>query len=152
MQRGGDGHGVSEAECVEAAELAGLLWRVELVGDEYDVAIFAAEGSRDVLVEGHDALWGVDDEEDEGGLGDGVADLVFDVVGEVVDVLDAHAAGVDHFDPAPVELDGGGYSVSRDAGSGVDDGDPPPGKGVQKRALADVRPADDGDNGQGHSD
>ena len=71
-------------------------------------------------------------------------------VGEVVHVLDAHAAGVDQLEEAVADLDERGDAVARDAGRRIDDGDAPAGQPVEQRRLADIGPADDGDDGYSH--
>ena len=122
---------------------------VGLVGDADDRLVERAQPLGDLLVERHDAVADVDDEEDDGGRVDGELDLPLDVGGEVVDVHDAHAAGVDQFEEAVAGLDDGGDAVAGDAGGRIDDGDAPAGEPVEQRRLADVRPADDRDDRQG---
>src|SRR5207237_1373547 len=73
-------------------------------------------------------------------------DLPLHLVGEVVDVGEAHAAGVDQLEEPAVGLDQRGHPVARDAGGRVDDGDAPARQPVEQRRLADVGPAHDGND------
>ena len=57
------------------------------------------------------------------GLIDGGVDLLFDCGGEVVHVVDAHAAGVDQLEEAVADLDEVVDAVAGDAGRRIDDGD-----------------------------
>ena len=82
------------------------LERVALVGDADDRLVDGAQPLGDFLVERRQAGAGIDDEQDDVGLVDGDLDLPFDVGGEVVDVLDADAAGVDQLEEAVAGLDG----------------------------------------------
>src|SRR5580704_16121307 len=82
--------------------------------------------------------------EDDGGLVQGVGDLLLDVGGEVVDIQVAHAAGIDQLKPARADLHSRGNAVARDAGRGVDDGDAPSGKPVEQGGFTNVGTADDG--------
>ena len=75
-------------------------------------------------------------------------DLVVDVFGELVGVDEAVAAGVDELDPVVVDLQRHGDAVAGDAGHVLDDADALAGQRVEEAALADVGPADDGDNGE----
>ncbi len=84
------------------------------------------------------------------GLAQGDLDLVFDILGQVVDVLDAHAARVDHLQIAIADVDGRRQAIARDAGRGIDDGDAPARQPIEKRRFAHVGPTDDGDLRNGH--
>ena len=104
----------------------------------------------DDLVEGHDAVADIDDEEHDGRFVDGDADLPLDFVREIVDVLDAHAAGVDEFEEAVAHAHGRGDAVARHPGRRFDDADAPPGQHVEERRFADVRPAHDSHHRKSH--
>ena len=79
---------------------------------------------------------------------------LLDVLGEVVAVDHADAAGVDQLEEPGIgvvaDLDQGADPVAGHARHVVDDGDPASGEPVEQRRLADVRPADDDDLGEGH--
>ncbi len=111
-----------------------------LVGDEQHRLVDAAQAAGDLLVEGHQAVAGIDDEQDQVGLVDGDVDLAFDVAGQIVDVLDAHAAGVDDFEVAIADLDGCRQAIAGHAGRGIDDGDAPARQPIEERRFADVGP------------
>jgi hypothetical protein len=97
-----------------------------------------------------DALPRVHEEDDQVRLGHAVGDLVLDVLGELIDVLDAYAAGIDQLDVALADGARRGDPVPRDAGRRVHDRDPVPDQAVEQAALADVRPAHDGDGRKAH--
>ena len=148
---GRERHRLAEAELCELRRLGLVARVVDLVGDHDDGLAERPQAVRDNLIERGPAGEGVDDEQDDVGAPEGTADLLLDVGLEVVVVDDADAAGVDELEVVLVVLDDHGDAVARDAGSRVDDADPLAGEDVQQRALADVRAANDGDNGQRHS-
>ena len=114
--------------------------------DGFDSA-FAQEGG-DFLVSGGEAVLAIDEEEDEVGLAEGQIDLMADVVGQLVGIDEAEAAGVDEFDPAVADLEGGGDAIARDSWGILDDADELVGEPVEKAAFADVGAADDRDYGE----
>src|SRR5262249_5348112 len=77
-------------------------------------------------------------------------DLLFDLGGEVIDVLDTHPAGVYQFEEAILNLDQGSQSVTRDSGRRVNDGNALSSQPIKQRGLADVGAANDGNLGNGH--
>ena len=137
----------AEAVEVERERLAGRA--VHLVGEHEDRAREPRQHrARQLLVERRQALDGVGHEEDDVGVGERGGGLVADldrhrVVGEEVE-----AAGVDDRERHPVPLRDGVLAVAGDPGLVVDDGLAPPHEAVEERGLADVRPADDGHDGQ----
>jgi hypothetical protein len=132
------------AQLVELVRLAVQLGVVGLVGQAQHRHADVAKPLGHLLVQGGDTLPGVHHEEDEGRRLDGHLDLLLDGFGQVVDVLDAHAAGVDQLHEALAELDELGQAVARHARRRIDDGDPASRKPVQHARLAHVGPADDG--------
>ena len=76
--------------------------------------------------------------------------LVFDFLGEIVDVVDAHSARVDQFEKTVVGLHQVRDAIAGDAGGGLDDRNPLAGQPVEQRALPHVGTADDDDFGNGH--
>ncbi len=72
-------------------------------------------------------------------------DLLLDLLGQIVDVLDADPAGIDQFDEALAELNEVGDAIAGHAGGRIDDGQPLAGEPVEKARLAHIGPADDGD-------
>ena len=88
----------------------------------------------------------IDHEHDDVRLGDGQPGLLLDAELDGVVGVDLEPAGVDEHEPAAVPLGipvqpvaGGAGAVLHDRGARTDDA-------VEQRALADVRPADDGDD------
>ena len=136
-----------EGEELPALVLAAVV--VGLVGDDDDVVAAAPQpvGDRLVVV-GHPDR-GVDDEQHDVGVAHGRLDLAADLHLEVAAARHP-PAGVDdperHAEPLGLER----LAVAGDAGPVLDDrrllADDP----VEQRALADVGPADDGDDG-GHA-
>src|SRR5947208_2415558 len=59
------------------------------------------------------------------------------------------AAGVHQLEVPALGFEEGGDAVAGDAGRGINDADPPAGQAVEQGRLADVRAADDGDEGYG---
>ena len=79
-----------------------------------------------------------------------VCDLLLDVLGEVVDVLDAHAAGIDDLEVSLVLVQQIRQAIARHAGRGIDDRQPLSGKPIEQARFADVRAADDDNLRDGH--
>ena len=73
---------------------------------------------------------------------DGRLDLALDLLGKVVGVLDAHAAGVDQFGEAAADVDQVRNAVAGDAGRRIDNGKSLPGEPVEDARLAHVGTAD----------
>ena len=137
----------AEAVEVQRERLAGRA--VHLVGEHEDPAGKPRQHrARQLLVERRQPLDGVGHEQDDVGVGKRGGGLVADldrhrVVGEQIE-----AAGVDDREGHPVPLRDGVLAVAGDPGLVVDDGLAPPHETVEERGLADVRPADDGHDGQ----
>ncbi len=74
----------------------------------------------------------------------------FDLLGQIVDVLDSQPAGVDQLKIPIVFVEQILDAVARHAGRRIDDGNQSAGKPVEERTLPDVRTTDDGDLGDGH--
>src|SRR5262249_11132278 len=90
---GADANQLGPADLVEL----GGLWLqgrgVAFVGDQDDRFSHVAQPAGNLLVERHQAGADVNHEEDNGSLVEGGLDLAFDLDGEVIAVLNAHAAG-----------------------------------------------------------
>jgi hypothetical protein len=123
---------------------------VAFVGDEDDWLVHAAQPLGHFVIERHPARADIDDEHDDARFLDGPIDLPLDVLGQVVAVFDAHAAGINQLNVAIAQWQGNGNAVTRHARGRVDDGNPLADNAVEKAALADVRASDDGDNRQTH--
>ncbi len=131
-----------------AVELVGLTVQsgmIGLVGHADHGHLHISQPLVHLAVQRHHALAGIDDEEDHRGRIDGRVDLLLDLLGEVVDVLDAHSAGIDQFDEPLAELDEVRLAVACHPGGGVDDGQTLPREPVEEARFAHVGPADDGD-------
>ena len=153
---GRDGDRLAAPELVELAPPVVHLRGVGLVHDQDDRRVDVAEPLRDLLVEGHHAVADIDDEEDQVGLGQRRLDLTVDVVGQVVAIDHADAAGIDQLEVAGVllvaDVPQGPHPIARDPRHVIDDGDPTAGEPVEQRRLADVGPSHDHDFGNGHDD
>ncbi len=147
---GADAERLAAAEPVELVGLAVERFGIGLVGQQDDRALHGAEPLGDVLVERQHPLAGVDDEQDHGGRIDRQGDLVLDVLGEVVHVGEAHAAGVDQLEEPVVVAHQVGEPIAGDAGLVVDDGDADAREPIEHAAFADVGPTDDDDLGNAH--
>ena len=91
----------------ELVELVGLAFQpgvVGLVGHANHRHLHVPQPIGHLAVQRRDAVAGIDDEEDHGGRIDGRLDLLLDLLGQIVDVLDAHPAGIDQFDKPLAEL------------------------------------------------
>ena len=121
------------AELVKLGRLRIDIIGIALVGEAEDRFADVPQPFGDFLVERRQPSPAIDHEEDHVGLVDGNLDLPFDVGGEVIDVLDADAAGVDELEEAILDVDQGGDAIARDAGGGIDDGDAPAREPVEQR-------------------
>ena len=148
--QGADADQLAAAELVELGRLRFEGRRVALVGDANDRFCHITQTAGHFLVQRRRAGAGVHDEQEDVGLVDGGLDLAFDVLGEVVHVGVAHAAGVHQFDEAVADLQQRGHAVARHAGGRLDDGDAPAGQPVEQRRFADVGPSDDGHDRYSH--
>ena len=88
----------------------------------------------------------VHDEDDDVGLGDGEAGLLLDRGLDQVVGVELEAAGVDEDEATAVPLGVAVEPVAGRVGAVLDDGRAAADDPVEERALADVRPADDGDD------
>ncbi len=133
------------AQLIELVGLAFQAGVVGLVGHANHRHLHITEPFGDLAVQRRDAFAGIDDEEDHRRRINGRLNLFFDVLGQVVDVLDAHAAGIDQFDESFAELRKVRDAIAGHAGLRIDDGQPLAGKPVEKTRLAHIGPAHDGD-------
>ena len=143
--RGRDGHRVAEPEPVEVVREREVARRVDLVRDEHDGHVAAAQEVGDLLVARPHAGTRVDDEHRDLRVGQRGARLVLDRDGERVLVVEVHAAGVDQRERAPVPVGLELLAVARDARALVHDRLARLGEAVHQRRLAHVGVADDGD-------
>ena len=148
--QGGDGMHLFKSKGREVVNLIGDRCGVGLVGDEVDWLSGLMEVAGNLLIEGDDALANVDHQQNhvgglngDGGLVDGGGD---DYVVGFLAGHEADAAGIDEREGAAQPLDLGADTVAGDAGPVVNDGDAAAGDAVEKRGLADIGSADDGDD------
>ncbi len=99
---------IDRRAAAELVEFLGEVFEMRFVGlvdDEDDRPVDVAETLGDLLVERHEPLAAIDHEEDEVGLLHRGLDLLLDVVGQVVAIDHADAAGIDQLDEtAPLLL------------------------------------------------
>ena len=132
----------------ELVELVGLAFQpgvVGLVGHADHRHLDVAEPLGHLAVQRRHAFAGIDDKQDHRGRVDGRLDLLLDFLGQIVDVLDAHAARIDQFDEPLAELGEVRDAIAGHAGRRIDDGQPLAGEPVEKARLAHIGPAHDGD-------
>ena len=77
-------------------------------------------------------------------------DLRFNIRGQVIDIDDPVAPGIRQLKSVPAVFDRNADAVTRDPGGRIHNGNEPVGQHVQQAGLADIRPADDGDEWQRH--
>ncbi len=123
--------------------------RVHLVGGDQNGFAAAAQAAGNFAVERHDAFLHVDDQHDDIRRFDGQFHLfergLDDDVAGFFAAQQTDAAGVHEREGVPAPLGLGGDAVARDAGLVMHDGDAPSDDAIEQRGLADIRPADNGD-------
>ena len=125
--------------------------RVRLVERDQHAAARLAEQLRDVAVDRCEALANVEQEDDHVGLVDRDPGLGFDRrTRRVLPSVQVEARRVDDRELATPPLGNAVKAVSGEARLRVDDRLPPTDHAVEKRRFADVRSADDRDDGPGH--
>ena len=151
---GGDRNRLASTELVEFSAPLVDLGIVGLVHHQDDRRLEVTQPLGDLLVQGHQLVADVHDEEDQAGLVHGRVDLPVDVLAQIVAVDHADAAGVDQLEEPRIlvvaDLRQRPDPVAGDPGQVIDDGDPPPRQPVEQRRLADVRSAHDHDLGESH--
>ena len=130
-------------EAVESVGLGLQRRRVGLVDHQHDGHGDVPQPFGHGLVQRDGPLAAIDDEQHDLGGIDRRLNLVLDLIGQVVDVFDAHAAGIDQFGETAVEIDQMGDAVARDPGRGIDDGKPLAREPIEDARFAHVGPADD---------
>ena len=144
-----DRHRFAEAE-VEAFERTRRARpALALVGDEDGRLGGAPQQVDEGAVGRHHAGAGVDDEEHRIGRRDRGFGLGAHAAGQAFARRLFEAGGVDDGEGEIAEMGGGFTPVAGNARGVVDEREPPAGKPVEQRRLADIRPADDGD-GKAH--
>ena len=96
-----------------------VLGAVDLVGDDQDRHLGAAQRLRQLGVSGAHPGAGVDDEQDDVGLGHPEPRLALDVAGQLVLVGEVDAAGVEQLEGDSVPLAADPLAVAGDARLGV---------------------------------
>ena len=103
------------------ADLTGGVHHVDLVSQQNHRLFLFSQEPGYMQVKRRNPFTSVDHKEDQCGLRYSACDLVFDLVGQVVDIFDTHTAGVDQFDEPRTDINGHRHPVARDTGCGVDD-------------------------------
>ena len=137
----------AEAELVDLAQQRRFGHAFGLVGSDQNLLPRAAQVTRDVVVVGRDAGAQIDDEDDRVGLGDGLLGLARHLAHDAGRVLGLEAAGIDDDELVPADLRVAVVAIARQAGEVGDDRVARLGQAIEERRLADVRPADQGDDG-----
>ena len=120
---------------------------VSLVDDHDDRLGRAAQLVGKFFVGGGDALFTVDNEDDDVGLFHGDLSLGANLRAAAGRFAHLDTAGVDQRVGAPVPFAVGVQSVTGDAGHVLDDGDAPADKAVEKGGFADIGSSDNRDKG-----
>ena len=145
---GRDRRRLAEAEAVELCGHGHGAHVVDLVGgnDRRRARLrAAAQLLGQLLITGVEAAAGIDHQDHEVGVGDGLAGLALHGTREVVLLGHVDAAGVDQQERAPVPVGLDLLAITGHAGLLVDDGLAPAGQPVDQGRLPDVGVADDGD-------
>ena len=146
---GRDGENLVESEGRKLARAEVRAVVVHLVDGDEDRLVGGAEAVGHFLVQGHDPLLHVDDEDDHVGRLDGQTDLVdrglLDHVLALLAAEQADAARVHERERPAKPFGFGGDTVPRHAGLVMDDGDAAARDAVEKGGFADIRATDDGD-------
>ncbi len=145
----GDEDGFREAEAGEIREGGLVLVVIDFVDDEQDGWLGFAELLRERLVDGSEALLGINDKEDEIGRLHGDVRLDGDLLAKTIIEGRADTAGIDEGAGVAGEGAGRGDAVPGDAGLIVDDGDFPSCEAVEKCGFPDIGASYDGDGGHG---
>src|SRR5262249_18386263 len=138
-----DANKLAAAKLIELGRLRLQLFGVALVRYAHDRLGRVAKPLGDFFVQRHQAGASVHHEQHDARLIDSRFDLAFDLGSQVIDILDAHAAGIDQLEETAVGPDQRGDPVTRHAGRRINDGNPPPGQPVEQRRFADVGTAND---------
>ena len=150
--RRADGHGLAAAKGIEIPEVVLLSGGVVLLVDaEEDRLVGLSDNAGDFLVLIGDAGGAIDDEDDDIGLLRGKNGLLANAGCKDVLRLDGlDAAGIDDHKIAAVPVGLVVAAVARDAAGLVDNGVAGKRDAVDERGLADVRAADNCDDGLAH--
>ena len=136
-----DAQHVCRAQPIELVRLRIELRSVGFVRDEQHRTVDQTQPPGDFLVQGDQSAARVQHEYDHIRLVQSNGDLLFDLVAQVVDVVDADAACVDQLETAVPVLDHIRHPVASHPGHVVDNGQASTGEPVEDTGLADVRPA-----------
>ncbi len=140
--------GLLPAQRVELRALELALLVVGLVDGHEHRELARGAAARPPPVRRRQAGRGIDDEQDDVGLGDREARLLLDPRLDRVARVDLEAAGVDDHEPPAVPLGVAVQPVTRRPGAVLDDRRARPDDAVEQRGLADVGPAHDGHDRQ----
>ncbi len=138
------------AELVKFVGLGVELRVVGLVGHAKNRHVDVPQPAGHFFVERHQTVARIDYEQNHRGRFDRRVDLIFDVLGEVVGIVDAHAARIDQFEvPLPV-AEQIGHAVAGDARGGIDDRQSLADEPIEQARFAHVGAADDDDLWNSH--
>ena len=148
---GGDQRRLIEAQREQLVRKVALVGRVGLVRGEDHAAPRFAEELGDVAVDRSQALAGVHQEDDDVGLVDGDSRLGLDGgPRRILCGIEVEPGRVDHRELAAAPFGDAIQAIPRQPGLSVDDRLSLADQPVEEGRLADVRPADDRDDGPGH--
>jgi len=143
---------LAQPQLVELARGDRALWVVGLVGDNQHRLLDPPKAVRQVDIRRIHPVHAVRHEQDHVGLRQGHVRLHADLLDQRVFVAEQNPARVHQREAAAVPFRLRVQPIPRDAGAILDHCDAPPDDAVEERALADVRTADDHDDGafRGH--
>ena len=139
--------GIAEAERIGVDDAVRALLALGLVGQQDHRLAGPADEIGEGLVHRGEAEPGVDHEHHDIGLGDGRLGLGAHAAGERILVRLFQPGGVDHLEAQMTQRRVALAAVARDAWPVVDQGQLLADQPVEQRRLADIGPADEGDDG-----
>ena len=114
-------HQIAVSEAMEFVGVGVLGLAVGFVGNKQDRFVDFTESIGHFGVQGDQSAARVDDKEEHIGFFDGREDLHFDLIGQIIDVLDSDSTGIDQFEMAAFMFDQGRKAISGDPGKVFDD-------------------------------
>ena len=147
-RHGADGDRFSKPELHEFTDAGGKMRRIDFVGNHAHATGVTADEVGGAAVERRDPVPNVDDEENQVGFVDRKLNLPLDVLAQIVPVDHAVPAGIHELEKRLVDVAHGRDTVARHARGRFDDAGAAAADPVEQAALADVRSANDGHNGE----
>lgn len=134
-------HQIAVSEAMEFVGVGVLGLAVGFVGNKQDRFVDFSESIGHFGVQGYQSAARVDNKQEHIGFFDGREDLQFDLVGQIIDVLDSDSTGIDQFEMATFMFDQGRKAISGHPGKVFDDRQAATVEPIKDRTFADIRSA-----------